>query len=74
MPFNNIYYQEKEGKHAVVFVSPEISDSIFHFSNYRIFETEELARRFVNELKPIIHRVDALTAMTMFMMYTVAAV
>ena len=67
MPLNDIYYQEKAGQHAVVFVSTEIPVSVF--SNHRIFETEEMARDCANYLKPLLNRVDPLTAMTLFMMY-----
>ena len=63
MSANQLYYELKGGKHAVILVSRE-------FANYRIFETEEQARLCVEKLEHLREELDPLWAKMLLMMYT----
>jgi len=51
MPVNKLYYEMKAGQHVVILVSRE-------FADYRVFETEELARLCVEKLKHLREEMD----------------
>jgi len=63
MSANQLYYELKGGKHAVILVSRE-------FADYRVFETEEQARLCVEKLEHLREELDPLWAKMLLMMYT----
>ena len=63
MSVNQLYYEMKGGKHAVILVSRE-------FADYRVFETEEQARLCVEKLEHLREEMDPLWAKMLLMLYT----
>jgi hypothetical protein len=62
MPVNKLFYELKDGQHAVILISRE-------FADYRVFETEEQARLCVEKLQHLREEMDPLWAKVMLMMY-----
>jgi hypothetical protein len=62
MPVNKLFYELKDGQHAVILISRE-------FADYRVFETEEQARLCVEKLQHLREEMDPLMAKIQLMMY-----
>ena len=63
MSANQLYYELKGGKHAVILVSRE-------FADFRVFETEEQARLCVEKLEHLREEMDPLWAKMLLMIYS----
>ena len=63
MYVNQLYYEMKGGKHAVILVSRE-------FANYRIFETKEQAMLCLEKLEHLREERDPLWAKMLLMLYS----